>query len=109
MSVWIVFLGVWKETNEIKGLISAPECVYSMYMQNFRLGRGLTFANLWFCGSSRAKFFLRKFWGRGILKLSARGKSEQSARVFSAKIVFFINSPSFLPPKFPLYGIASSS
>ena len=72
----------------------------SVYMENFSLGWRLTFANLWFCGSSR-NFFPRNLGARH----PWRDKSEQSA----AKIVFFINSPSFLPPKFPLYGIVSSS
>ena len=34
-----------------------------MYVQNFRLWRGLTFTNLWFRGSSRN--FSCKVWGRG--------------------------------------------
>ena len=38
----------------------------SVYMENFSLGWRLTFANLWFCGSSR-NFFFREIWGRGIL------------------------------------------
>ena len=76
----------------------------SMYMENFTLGRRLTFANLSFCDSSR-NFFPRNLgaW------YPWRGKSKHSARVFSAKIVFFLNWPSFLPPNFSLYGIASSS
>jgi len=76
----------------------------SMYMENFNLGRRLTFANLSFCGSSR------NFSPRNLGAWHPwRGKSEHSARVFSAKIVFCFNWPSFLPPKFSLYGIASSS
>ena len=33
-----------------------------------------------------------------------RGKSEQSMKVFSVKIVFFISSQKFSPSSFPLYG-----
>ena len=65
-------------------------------MQNFSLGWRLTFANLWFCGSSREIFSPRN-WGAWH---PWRDKSEQSAPAFSAKIVFFINLPSFLPQSF---------
>ena len=48
-------------------------------MQNFRLGRRLTFANLWFCGSLWN--FFPQIWGRSIL-------SAAKASSFSVKIVF---------------------
>ena len=38
--------------------------------------------------------FLRKIWGHGVLW---HGTSEQSVKVFSAKIAFFTNSPSKVP------------
>ena len=46
--------------------------------------------------------FLRKFWGRGVLW---HGTGEQSAQVFSAKIVFPQVAKVFSLESFPLYGI----
>jgi len=42
--------------------------------------------------------FLHEIWGRGGL---SRGKSEQSVKVFSAKIIFSPIHNKFLPRKFP--------
>ena len=51
-----------------------------------------------FCGFVAIReSFLREIWGCGILW---HGKSEQSAKVFSAKIVFSPIHESFLPRKF---------
>ena len=82
MSVWIVFLGVWEETNEI------------------RLGRQLTFANLWFCGSSRN--FFRESCGRGILSSAKTSSFLRENRICH-------QFAKFSPSKVSLYGIASSS
>ena len=69
-------------------------CANSMYMENFSLGRRLThkFVVLWLF----VKFFLQNLgaWHPWL------SKSEHSTRVFSMKIVFFFNWPSFLHPKF---------
>ena len=98
----------------------------SMYTQKFSLGKRLTFAKLRFCGSlvpAQAteswagpgneaslwlfvEIFLREIWGRGIL---GAAKASDPREFSPRKSYFIINSPSFLPPKFPLYGIASSS
>ena len=51
-----------------------------------------------FCGYLRK--FLREIWGRGILWHST---SDQSAKVFSAKIVIFTNSRKFSPSKVSRY------
>ena len=62
--------------------------------ENFQ-GRKLSWISR-FCGYTR-KFSLRNL-GRGVLR---HGKSEQSAKVFSAKIGFSPIRGSFLPWKFP--------
>ena len=66
--------------------------VCSLYCiaENFRKFRGFV--------AIRESFFSAKFWGCGVLW---RCKSEQSAKVFSAKIVFLPIRESF-----PLYGIS---
>ena len=46
----------------------------------------------------RGFVFMREIWGRGVLW---HGKSEQSAKVFLAKIYFSPIRESFLPRKFP--------
>jgi len=51
------------------------------------------------------KVFLAKFWGVGVLW---HGKSEQSAKVFSAKIIFFTNLPKFSPSKVSHYTVKQS-
>ena len=51
-----------------------------------------------FCGYTR-KFYLRNL-ERGVLWY---GKSEQSTKVFSAKIIFFTNSQKFSPSKVSRY------
>ena len=56
-----------------------------------------TFANFAVCGYSR-KFSSRNLGGGGVLW---HGKSKKFAIVFFTKIVFFTNSQSFLPRKFP--------
>ena len=46
---------------------------------------------------------IREIWGRGILW---RGKSEQSTKVFSAKIVFFTNLRKFSAIRYMQYGLS---
>jgi len=46
--------------------------------------------------------FLREIWRRGVLW---HGTSEQSAKVFSAKIIFFTNSQKFSPSKVSGYTV----
>ena len=73
----------------------------SMYTQNFSLGRQLTFASF----VALQEIFSVKFGGVACLVRQRRAIRAS----FLRKNRIFINSPSFLPPKFPLYGIASSS
>ena len=46
--------------------------------------------------------FLRKIWGHGVLWC---GTNEQSAKIFSAKIIFFTNSQKFSPLKVSHYTV----
>ena len=50
--------------------------------------------------------FLREIWGRGILWY---GKSKQSAKVFSVKIVLFTDSRKFSSSKVSCYTVADNS
>ena len=59
---------------------------------------------LWFVAIHKS--FLHEIWGHGI---HWRGKSEQSAKVFSAKIVFFTNSQKFSPSKVSRYTLRCAS
>ena len=68
--------------------------------ENFQ-GRKLS-RILWFCGCMRT--FSPRNLGRGFLW---RGRSEQCAKVLSAKIVFSPIRESFLPRKFPTIRLVS--
>ena len=69
-----------------------------MYMQNFSLGWRLT---LQICGFvALREIFSPRNLGAWHPWRDMSTKSQQSAPAFSAKIVFFINSPSFLPQSF---------
>ena len=68
--------------------------VNSMYMQNFSLGRRLTFANLRFCGSS-SNFSLQNLgaWHLGAAKVSnPREFSPQKSHFSSIRQVFSLQS-----------------
>jgi len=65
-----------------------------MYMQNFSLGRWLTFANLWFCGSSQ-EFFPRIL---GVWH-PWRGKSETIRVSFLRENRIFYQFAKFSPSK----------
>ena len=70
----------------------SPECVVPY---SGKLSRKKTLANftvLWLF----AKVFLCENWGHDVLW---RSKSEQSAQVFYAKIIFFTNLHKFSPSK----------
>ena len=82
-------------TFMVRIFVSRPTNTYRI-AENFR-GRKLVRIS-WFCGYTR-KFCPRNL-GRGVLW---HGKSEQSTKVFSAKIIFFTNSRRFSPSKVSRY------
>ena len=63
-----------------------------------KLSREKTFANFAVLWLFTKVFFSPRNLGHGVLR---QGKSEQSAKVFSTKIVFSPIRESFLPQKFP--------
>ena len=63
--------------------------------------RGKNFRD--FCGfMAERKSFLREIWGRGVFQ---HGKSEQSAKVFSAEIILFTNLQEYSPSKVSRYTV----
>ena len=84
----------------VDGYLCSLLCVQTIPYSGKLRGRKLS-KILRFCGYTR--MFSPQNLVRGILW---HGKSEQSAKVFSAKIVFFTNPRKFSPSKsFPLYSI----
>ena len=85
VSVWIVFLGVWEETNKIKGLALRNSCEWHVYaeVQAGRAANFYKFVVLW--------LFARIFgaWH------PQRGKSEQ----FSPRKSYFHQFAKFSPSK----------
>jgi len=88
-------LTTWKEKREETETDGMTIYLEYHIAENIR-GRKLLRIS-WFCGYTQ-NFSLRNL-GRGILRCCK--KSEQSAKVFSAKIVFSPIRESFLPRKFP--------
>ena len=103
--IWITGLILWVscisyDTRELSHVRSIEQHCKLPYSR--KRSRKKTFANfavLW----RFVKSFLREICGRGILW---RGRSEQSTKVFAAKVVFFTNLRKFSPLKVFCYTVS---